>query len=330
MAKTFILHDESVNRLGFWAKTDGIDLSQFKKNPVMYFMHIRPGDEGNDHRDMILPLGYWENIRTENGVVLADPVFDQDDEFAKRIEKKVENGIIKMASIALRMPFEFSSAPENLKPGQTRPTLMKSIAQEGSIADIGSNNNAFRLYDEDGQMIALSDSAKCAIPLIEQSKPNLPDMKKVFGLLKLADDANEAEAYQAVVKLNDKVTTLEADNKKLSDEVIQLKQSTEADNKVRVKTLIDGAVKDRKILEASRADYVALAEKDFDNTRKILDGMPVMTKLADTGSDAAKSKFEGKTWKDLDKAGQLEELKLTDISKFKELFKGEFGKEYQG
>jgi hypothetical protein len=58
--------------------------------------------------------------------------------------------------------------------------------------------------------------------------------------------------------------------------------------------------------------------------------MPVMTKLADgTDQTGKKNKFEGKTWKDLDKSGQLGELKLADFSKFKDLFKEEFGKEYK-
>lgn len=330
MAKTFILHDESVNTLGFWAKTEGIDLSQFKKNPVMLFMHIRPGEEGNDRKDMILPIGTWENIRVEEGKVLADAMFDQDDEFALRIQKKVEKGIIKMASIGLRPPYKFSENEKDLKPGQIRPTLMSCVAREGSIADIGSNNNAFRLYDENGQVIALSDSSKCAIPLINQPNSNKQNMKKVIGLLKLADDVNEAEVYQAIVKLNEKLTAIEDEKKSLEAEVLKLKESTKADQGAKIKNLVDAAVKDRKILEANRATYTKLAEGDFDSTKAALDAMPVMTKLTDETEKGKTNKFAGKTWKDLDKTGQLAELKLADISKFKELYKEQFGVEYQG
>lgn len=327
MAKTFILHDESVNTFGFWIKTDGIDLSQLRKNPMMYFMHIRPGDEGNDNKDMILPIGHWENIRTEGDKVLADPVFDLDDPFAKRIADKVEKGILRMASIGVGKPFEMSADKMFLKEGQTRPTLIRCIAKEASIVDLGSNLNALKLYDEDGQLITLSqDPAKCAIPLIKQS--NKSEMKTVFGLLKLADTANEAEAYQAIVNLNGKLTVLEGKNVKLEGDILKLKERDQADLQARVKALIDSAVKDRKVLEKDRQIYKTLAEQNIENTKAVLDSMPIMTKLADNIT-APGEKFKGKTWDELDKIGgnALSEIKLTDPTRFKELYKTKFGKE---
>lgn len=331
MAKTFTLHDESLNCFGFWIKSSGLDWSLFDSNPIALFMHIRPGDYQNSGPDMLLPIGYWENRKQEGQNVLADFVADTDDEFACRIDKKIEKKIIRMASLAIE-PTQWSEDPRDLKPGQKRPTVMAGIVKEASIVDIGGNRNAVRLYNHEGELITLSDDPlKCAIPLINQSKSNSSEMKSVIGLLKLADTANEAEVYQAIVKLNEKVSELETAKTKAEGEILKLKQAGEADQKVRVKTLIDGAVKDRKILETQRADYVALAEKDFENTKKILDAMPVLTKLTDgTIPDGKTKKFEGKTWKDLDKAGQLEELKLADISKFKELYKEEFKVDYKG
>ena len=324
MAKTFILHDESVNTFGFWAKTQGIDLAQFKKNPMMYFMHIRPGEEGNTGKDMILPIGHWENIRTEGDKILADPVFDLDDPFAKRIADKVEKGDIRMASMGLGKPWEFNADEAHLKPGQTRPTLIKCVGKEASIADIGSNQNALKLYDEDGQMITLSqDPAKCAIPLINQTNKN--EMKTVLVLLKLADTANEAEAYQAIVKLNEKLTALEGDKTKLEGEILQLKQKDQSEMAARIKTLVDGAVTDRKILAKDREIYIKLAEANFDHAKAAIESMPVMTKLADH-TNQPNSKYEGKSWDELDKTnGALSEIKLKDPARYKELFKEKFG-----
>jgi hypothetical protein len=327
MAKTFILHDESINTFGFWIRTAGIDLAQFKKNPVMYFMHIRPGDSHNDAKDMLLPIGTWDNIRVEGSQILADVAFDSDDEFAKRIQQKVEKGIIRMASAGIR-PIEFSEDPQYLKQGQMRPTITKGELVEASIVDRGSNNNAFRLYDENMQEIVLSqDPKKCAIPLISQT--NKIEMKTVLGLLKLADTANEAEAYQAIVKLNEKISSLEAEKKKAEDELILLKQGKEAENKAGIRKMIDAAVNDRKILEVQRDTYVKLAEKDFDSTRAALDAMPVMTRLSDgIGGNVIPDKYKGKSWDELDKiTDALEEIKLKDPSRFKELYKEKFGKE---
>jgi hypothetical protein len=327
MAKTFILHDESVNTFGFWAKTAGIDLSQFKKNPMMYFMHIRPGEEGNTGKDMILPIGHWENIRVEGDKILADPVFDLNDPFAKRIADKVEKGDIRMASMGLGQPWEFSANPADLKEGQTRPTLIKCMGHEASIADRGSNQNALKLYNEDGQMIALSqDPTKCAIPLIKQS--NKSEMKTVLGLLKLADTANEAEAYQAIVKLNEKQTALEGENTKLKEEILKLKEKDTLTLQADIKNLIDGAVKDRKILEKDRATFVKLAEGNFENAKAAIDAMPVMTKLTDQTNITLSDKYKDKGWDELDKLGNaLPEIKLKDPARYKELFKEKFGKE---
>jgi len=179
MAKTFILHDESVNTFGFWIKTEGINLAQLRKNPMMFFMHIRPGDEGNTGKDMILPIGKWENIRLEDGKILADANFDLNDPFAKSISDKVEGGFINMASLGVGKPWTMSADKIHLKEGQTRPTVIKCLAKEASIVDLGGNLNSLRLYDEAGQMITLSDAAGCAIPLINQNDTNKNEMKKV-------------------------------------------------------------------------------------------------------------------------------------------------------
>ena len=52
--------------------TSGADLSVFKNNPVMLL----------NHDDWDLPIGRWENIRVEGTQILADAVFDEDDERA--------------------------------------------------------------------------------------------------------------------------------------------------------------------------------------------------------------------------------------------------------
>lgn len=39
---TFVISDESLNDQDFRVMTNGIDLTQFKKNPLMLWMHKRP------------------------------------------------------------------------------------------------------------------------------------------------------------------------------------------------------------------------------------------------------------------------------------------------
>lgn len=141
MALTFILSDESINSYGTRILTAGIDLTLFKKNPIMLWMHSRAwrGD-----KDEVLPIGKWENIRIENGKLLADAVFDETDEFAKKIKSKVEQNILKMASIGINI-IATSEDKNVIVQGQSRPTVIKCLITEASICDIGSNRNALRI-----------------------------------------------------------------------------------------------------------------------------------------------------------------------------------------
>jgi len=142
MAKTFILSEETVNDRGYRILTKGIDLERFKKNPVMLWMHRR--DNGWD-LTQVLPIGIWENIRKEDGKLLADPKFDENDKFAQLIKSKVENDLIRSCSAGIN-PIEFSSDPKHLEKGQTRATITKCEIYEASIVDMPSNKNTVRLF----------------------------------------------------------------------------------------------------------------------------------------------------------------------------------------
>lgn len=85
-AFTFVLHDESVNTYGFRMLTSGANLEEFRKNPVLFL----------NHKDWELPIGRWENIRIEGTRILADAVFDENDEEAIKVMKKVETDFVRM------------------------------------------------------------------------------------------------------------------------------------------------------------------------------------------------------------------------------------------
>ena len=55
---TFILLDGSTTTKDVCVSVDGVDTTQFEKNPVMFYQH----------NDWNMPVGKWENVRKENGV----------------------------------------------------------------------------------------------------------------------------------------------------------------------------------------------------------------------------------------------------------------------
>ena len=123
---TFLVSDESDNSHGFKVLTEGIDTTQFEKNPIMLYMHERP-----------TIIGRWENLKKEDGKLYADAVFDTESEKGKEIARQVEKDFLRGASIGI------TYQKEDLKNG----VLEKCRLFEISIVDIGSNPNALKLYD---------------------------------------------------------------------------------------------------------------------------------------------------------------------------------------
>lgn len=129
----FVISTEDLNRYGARVLTAGIDLLPFAGNPVMLYMHDRTR----------LPIGYWRDLRIEGSQLTGDAVFDQTDGFSQAIAAKVAAGTLRACSVSLAC-LELSENPALLLPGQTRPTVTKSVLLEVSIVDIPGNHQALR------------------------------------------------------------------------------------------------------------------------------------------------------------------------------------------
>lgn len=286
MAKTFILHDESLNSYGFWMKTSGADLSQFEKNPIMLWNHNRTW-RGNE--DEVLPIGHWENIRTEGEKILADAIFDEDD-FSQKIAKKVEKGTLRMASMGARV-IEESEDPKYIKPGQRYATVLKWKAREASVVDIGANDNALALYDGDDNLIELSASGS-EIPLKQIETQNDTEMKEVAKALKLSEKATEQEVLDTLNPILSENVTLKSDLQKEKDEKKELQDKLDAielaDKEAKekeAKALIATAIKDGRLDDdenhTAEAFYLRNFEADFEGTKAMLEKLPKKANLKD-------------------------------------------------
>lgn len=279
---TFVLSDESLNSYGFRVLTDGIDTTLFLKNPIALWVHAR--SYGWDKNREPLPIGKWVNLRRDGKKLIADLEFDEDDDFAVSLMKKVEKGIINMTSAGLRA-VTTSDDPSVLIKGQTRPTVVQSLLMECSLVDIGSNRNALRLQDEYGSEINLSDrDNNHMLPLLKDINPQNLDMNlqaQIAQVLKLQDSASEADILLAVQKsaqdaiklsdLNGQITTLTADKTRLEGELKTFKDAeTAALESTRIK-LVDDAIADKKITASEKDTYLKLAVADFNSTKIILD-----------------------------------------------------------
>jgi hypothetical protein len=320
----FVLHDESVNTQGFRMLTSGADFSAFRSNPVMLL----------NHNDWELPIGRWENIRTEGSKILADAVFDESDEKALSVMGKVERKFIKAASIGARA-IASSSDPAVMLKGQEYPTVTQWKVREASICTIGSNHNALALYDKDDNPIDLSDR-NSLIKLFDTTGSNIipnnsQNMSKVTNLLKLSDSASDeaiAGEVQRIMSLSDQLTVentaLKTDKTALAAKVETYETKEKAARKAESVKLLDAAQQGGRINQSGRAAWESDFENDFDNAKVRLSSIPKQPTVASqvqTGSHQAQGviALADMTFSDIVKADRLKELKA-DGNLYREKF----------
>lgn len=346
---TFILSDESVNEYGFRVLTAGIDLANFQKNPVMLYAHIRAYEERSKD-GVMLPIGKWENIRVQGSQLLGDAVFDEDDDFAMKVAKKVSKGMLNTASVGLKT-IEESEDPDLMLPGQTWPTITKSKLREVSIADIPGNANAVKLYGDSVTVsLGLSESNPQDLEKLfkkSSTKSNI-NMKKLIAKINklgvkeitLTDSANEDEIAEAI----DKVEQLY--NKQLTDKDTEITNLTQERDKFKKEAeeagvtalndkavaLIDSAVNSGKCLASEKETLLSLAQSSEDgykNVKTLLDGKQPHKSVSSqiTKNTDGKTKKElAAEWDKLHADGELADVKLNDKERYAEMYEAKFDK----
>jgi HK97 family phage prohead protease len=214
--KEIVLSDETLNRYGYRVLTRGIQLEAFLRNPVMFYNHNRS----------TLPIGRWENIRRDDGKLIATPVFDTADAFALQIKRKFEDGFINAASIGLSV-VATSNEQAAMLPGQKWPTVTKCELFEVSIVDIPANANAIKLYKataaESGVTYEeITPSAEALLGFVETTQTDEdpsgsePTEQTTFELN--IDFTQEPFASQIAALLS---TVLKIEIEKLEQEIVQ-------------------------------------------------------------------------------------------------------------
>lgn len=324
MAKEVIISTSGLNCYGGRVLTSGIDLTQFQKNPLLLWMHRRSFD-----RDA-MPIGRIDNLRTDGDRLIGTPVFDQNDEFAKKIESKWENDFLRMASAGIEI-IETSDAPEHLLQGQTRRTITRCRLEEVSIVDMGGNDEALQLYDRSGKVLKLAAGEdNDALPLLAPEKKDDPSgtapdgkdnnqtnkstqsmNKEILQLLGLSETATEQEAVGALRLLKEKADKVET---------LQLASIT---------AVVDGAIAEKRITADKKEHFVNIGKAaGIDSLRTTLSLMQPVRKPTEVihQTDAPRDD-EPKTYAKLSDvpADQLEKLREERPQDYERLYKAEYG-----
>lgn len=324
MAKEVIISTSGLNCYGGRVLTSGIDLTQFQKNPLLLWMHRRSFD-----RDA-MPIGRIDNLRTDGDRLIGTPVFDQNDEFAKKIESKWENGFLRMASAGIEI-IETSDAPEHLLQGQTRRTITRCRLEEVSIVDMGGNDEALQLYDRSGKVLKLATGEDSdALPLLAPEKNDDPTgtapdgkadnqtnkltqsmNKEILQLLGLSETATEQEAVGALRLLKEKADKVET---------LQLASIT---------AVVDGAIAEKRITADKKAHFVNIGKAaGIDSLRETLSLMQPVRKPTEVirQTDTPRDD-EPKTYAKLSDvpAAEMEKLREEKPQDYERLYKAEYG-----
>lgn len=315
--KRIVISDESLNSYGFWVKTDGIELDAFLRNPIMLWNHNR---DWNGTVDTQLPIGYWKDLRVENGVLTGEPVFDEDDEFAKKIMKKYENGILNACSMGFKV-LEWSDAPEMIKQGQKSETVTRCQLREISICDIPSNANAtVVLYDEENKVINLSDLPQLAIGHKLNDK-----MKNEIALkLGLEENSSPEACVRAIEQKDETIAALQAENEMLKAKETEREKAEAEARKLEAAELIDNAVKTGRIDAKSRPQFEKLFELDHESAKAALKALPERKPLETAPRGECETDICRMSWDELDKADKLYELKMNHPEIYQQKFNEKF------
>ena len=135
----FVICDNTLNRYRWRLLVEGIDLEGFRKNPVACVQHDT----------WKMPVGRWENVRVEEGMLKGTCVFDPNDEEAVKLYWKYRDGYMNAVSLHIR-PLEESDDASVLVEGQKYPTVVKSELIEVSLVTVPGQKNAVKLMNDDG------------------------------------------------------------------------------------------------------------------------------------------------------------------------------------
>lgn len=262
---TFCVHDDSINTYGFRMLTEGANLDEFNKNPVILY----------NHDDWDMPIGRGENARKENGKILVDIVFDDaDGKRGAEVAGKVERGFIRAASVGAWPPEEMSDDDSMKLPGQSGPTITKWTMREASICPIGSNHNALAMYDHKGNRIDLNDKS-ALVKLMDNVSTSInhkmkSNMSFLTQMLKLSDSASDQaiqEAVQGLIALRDNLqtenATLKTENQTLRGKVSSFESAKKDADKQEAIALVDAAIKDGRIDAKGKDSWIEDFETDF-------------------------------------------------------------------
>lgn len=142
----FIISTESVDRHGTVFKIDGWDLGVYERNGTVSYNH----NSGSPNPDHVIGTSV---VYKEGNNLIGRVTFEaEDNEIAEKVWKKINKGILKMASVgAIVHDYRFGNAKQGEDSGTIYFTRQELL--EWSVVSVGSNPDAFKRSAEEIEKI---------------------------------------------------------------------------------------------------------------------------------------------------------------------------------
>lgn len=249
MQYDFVINTENVNEYKYRILTDGIDYTQYLRNPVVLYLHERDSFKNKGGE----VIGRCIKLFVQDKKLIATIEFDENDEFSKRIADKVAGGFIRMASMYADV-IAASSEPELVKEGQLYETVTKCKLVEISIVPIGGNDDALKLSKKGGEV---------KLNKLNIKKEDMPELKTIALALGKPADTSESVLLDTIAQVK-----LEASNSKTK--VSELEAEIKTIRLSAATVLVDKAVALGLIPATLKDSQVKAFESDFDGQTAIL------------------------------------------------------------
>ena len=308
MGKRVRISNDSLNSYGTRVLTSGMNIEQYRRNPVLLYQHERGQ-----------VIGYVKDLKVENDELTGELEFDCASELSIRCKKQFEFGSLRMVSVGIDI-VEYSEDEQYIVEGQKSPTITKSKLFEVSIVDIGANDDAIVLH-KDGKRITLGKDGETPLPLLNKTTPKKTgemDQRKLALTLGLPETADEASINAAIDEL--KTAKKQNEDLKKEKETLELGRITGA---------VDTAIKEKRLSADKKDKFVELGKKvGIEELQDILATMTPQTKLSATiGHQGGTPTGSPVTYAKLSDvpADKILELREKNVSEYKRLFKAEYG-----
>ena len=308
------ISNSTLNCYGTRVLTEGLDTSQFERNPVLLYMH---------NRGQV--IGCVRNITKEGDDVVGELDFDEATDLSVQCRKQFEFGSLKAVSAGIDI-VETSESPEFLLPGQTGPTITKSKLFEVSVVDVGANDDAIVLR-HGGVRLTLGKDSENPLPLLTHTlnQSHHMELSKLTTLLGLSAEATEADVETTLTTLLAERGTLQESLETLqgtliSQQLLQLQKDGRINSEQMEKVI--NLAKDHKSFEEVQSVIAILAGDPTKET-------PKKQQFAHKDFDLTSALHKGSEtqWKKLSEVpeAELATMRAEDREQYCRLYRAEYG-----